>query len=44
MTNRTKTDVENFIYEIDRLWKLSLNEKEYLEKVLSKVQNYDTKS
>ena len=41
MTNRTKTDVENFVHEIDRLWKLSLNEKEYLEKVLNKVQNYE---
>lgn len=38
MTNRLETEKENFLYEIDREWKLSLNEKEKLDKLLTKIQ------
>lgn len=39
MVNRTETDKENFLYEIDREWKLTLNEREKLNKLLTKIQN-----
>lgn len=39
MEYRTETDKENFLYEIDREWKLTLNEREKLDKLLTKIQN-----
>ena len=39
MTNRTETDKEYFLHKIDREWKLTLNETEKLNKLLTKIQN-----
>jgi hypothetical protein len=38
MTNRTENEKLEFLQEIDRVWKLSVNEMEYLDAVLSMLQ------
>lgn len=39
MVNRTENEKLEFLQEIDRLWKLSINEMEYLDAVLSMLQS-----
>ena len=38
MTNRTENEKIEFLQEIDSKWKLSVNEMEYLDAVLSMLQ------
>jgi hypothetical protein len=38
MENRTENEKLEFLQEIDRVWKLSVNEMEYLDAVLSMLQ------
>ena len=38
MENRTENEKLEFLQEVDRVWKLSVNEMEYLDAVLSMLQ------
>lgn len=42
MTNRKQKELDEFIKEIDRVWKLSLNEKELLEEHLNTLLNQNS--
>ena len=39
MVSRTNNELKEFTQEIDRAWKLSLNEMQYLEDLLSSFLN-----